>query len=155
MKKNPVWLIIISVCLFSCTDQYDICDTPRTVQLNGGFYHRSAGTESTISPAAFTLYLLSTTVKLYDQQAGLTKWNLQLNPLTDTAKYFVNINNNPGGDTITFIYNSQRVTLPEPCGYINTNTLMSVSSTRNKVDTVKISNTAVGTAGTENIKLYY
>ncbi len=155
MKKIPICLTILSVCLFSCTDQYNICDTPRTVQLNGGFYRRTAGVESSISPSAFTLYLINTTVKLYDQQVALTKWNLQLNPLTDTAKYFVNINNNPGGDTITFIYNSQRVTLPEPCGFINTNTLINVSNTRNKIDTVKIVNTAVGTTGTLNVKLLF
>lgn len=155
MKKIPVWLIMASACLFSCTDQYNICDTPRTVQLNGGFYRRVGSIESPITPTAFTLYLLNTNVKLYDQQAGLQKFNLQFNPLTDTARYFVNINNLAGGDTITFLYNSQRVTLPEPCGYINTSTLISLSSTRNKLDTVKIINAAVGTAGTENIKIYF
>lgn len=154
MRIKVLFCTVIVCCLMSCTDQYNICDTPRNVQLNGGFYRRSGSTEAVATPFAFTLNLLNTNLKLYDMQAGLQKFNVQLNSITDTARYFVNTNNVSGGDTLTFVYNSLRVTLPEPCGFINTNSLISVSSTRNKIDSISLVNPAVGTAGAENIKIY-
>ncbi|MEO6405914.1 MAG: DUF6452 family protein [Ferruginibacter sp.] len=155
MRKNIGWVFMALVCFISCKDQYDICDTPRTVQLNGGFYHRMGGTETVNTAPAFTLSVLGTNLNLYDQQAGLQKFNLQLNQISDTAKYFVRLNNSTGADTVTIVYYSQLVTLPEPCGIITTNTLTSVKTTRHSIDTVTIVNPAVGTTGAQNIKLYF
>ena len=155
MRVQLILAIIFIFIFSSCKDQYNICDTSLNVSLNGGFYHRTSTSETAAMPPAFTLFLLNTNTNLYNQQAGLQKWSMSLFPQTDTARYFVKLSNSSIADTITFSYSSLRVTLPEPCGYIYTNSLSAVSSTRHTIDTITIVNPAVGTTGALNIKLYF
>lgn len=155
MKHIIFLTFLASAGLTACKDAYNICDTPRTVALNAALYHRIPGGETAATASSLTLYLLNTTEYIYNQKAGLQKFSFDLIPVTDTAKYFLALQTGIPADTVTLIYSSRRIMLPEPCGYIFTKTLYNVLYSRNRLDSIAIINPDINTAGANNLKIYF
>lgn len=147
--------LVACMFFYSCTDSYNICDTPRNVSLNAGLYHRPPAAGVVATANSLTLVPLNTTEFIYNQRAGLQNLSFDLIPTLDTAHYFIAFSNGTIGDTLMLAYQSQRISLPEPCGQIFIKTLSGLSYTRHSIDTAFITNPDVNTAGTENIRIYF
>lgn len=155
-KRNFIAVVIItSLFLGSCLDQYNICDQSKITDLQAGFYQRTGGVETVTAAPSFTLALLNSSSSTYNQQSGVSKFSLTLNQTVDSSKYFIKVSNSLPADTITFFYTTQNFTISPECGTVPVFNLSGVSSTLNTIDSVKIINPTINNTGTENLKIYF
>ncbi|HMJ45951.1 MAG TPA: hypothetical protein VK498_01390, partial [Ferruginibacter sp.] len=103
MKKNYRIIVIFfyAPVLISCTDIYDICDLPRGVTLQGGFYQKVNGVVSPATAPYFSLYTLGSSTAIYSNQQNISRFGVGLNPLIDSASYSISLGGNYIADTIT------------------------------------------------------
>ncbi len=121
------------------------------------FYEKITGGERVAVASSFSLKQLGTgpTDFIYKNAANVSRFNIPLNPLLDSAKFIITTSSSALTDTITLIYTSQNVNLSAICGDITVNTLKKVSTTINTIDSIKILNSTVNTTSGENVKLYF
>ncbi len=154
MRKICIYFSVIIFCC-SCQDQYDICDQPRTVNFNAALYHSVAGAETIAYADSLTISLLDASTNIYNQAPQASKFNFPLIPVVDSSRYFIRLNNNWPGDTLTILYATQTFNISPECGNVNIHNLLNVYSTTNSIDSVKLINAAVNTSTAENIKIYF
>ena len=151
--------LIIGCVLFfqfcSCTDTYTICEVDKNVNERTGFYRIVAGVEQVAYPPSFTLLLVGGTSPIYSNLSTISKFNLPLNPLVDSAKYQLFVYPNSSPDTVTFVYGSQPYTINPDCGGIYVFNLTRVSITRHHIDSAKIINATINNVSGENLKIYF
>lgn len=155
-KRNFIAVLIVATLfLSSCLDQYNICDQSKTTDLQAGFYQKTGGVEAATPAPAFTLSILNSSSPIYDRQNNVSKFSFSLNPAVDSSKYFIRVSNSLPADTITFFYTSQNFTISPECGIVPIFNLTKISATLNTIDSVKIINAPVNTTSTENVKIYF
>ena len=147
--------ILLMLILNSCKDEYTICDVSTNVAEKSGFYHVSSGVEQPINSSSFFLTQLGSSSPIYAAVNNLGRFSLPLNPLLDSAKYQISVNNNVTIDTITFVYTSQPLLINADCGTIYIQNLTRVWATKHKIDSVKISNNVINNTSGENLKIYF
>jgi hypothetical protein len=153
MKKNLIYLL--AILFVGCQDQYDICDKPRTVNMHAGFYQVTGGTENIAFADTFSISLLDGSTGIYNQVVHVSKFNFPLNPLVNSASYYIKLSNSLPGDTINIAYSSQNINISAECGNVDIHTLSGAWSTLHSIDSVKVINPAISTSITENLKIYF
>jgi hypothetical protein len=118
-----------------------------------GFYHITAGVEQPATPPLLTVQLLGSPSPFYTN-SGVTKFNIPLNPILDSAKYQLFVYPNSYPDTLTLVYTSQPFTVNPDCGSIYIHNLTRLSLTKHHLDSAIIVNNMINTTSGENIKIY-
>ena len=157
MKKLYLFACISSCCLalHSCKDEYTLCNLVKDVRFTGGFY-RKVGSNDAVAPAPkFTLSELNSGSNIYNQQVNVEVFSLPLSQVIDSAKYVLKLDANLQADTVTIKYTSQGVNLSLECGGVTYNTITSISTTINTLDSIKIIRALVNTEPVQNVKIYY
>lgn len=149
-----IFLFVAVVLFTSCHDTYSICDLNKTVTVKANLYTKVGGVESLASAPLFTLSVLNSPNKLYDQTPNVSTFGFILNPTTDSAKYIIKTSATLPLDTLTLFYTTQTVTLSQECGSINTHQITNVKTTLNTLDSVKIINPTVNNIFIDNLKIY-
>ena len=145
----------LSFSFLSCKDEYTICNLSKNVNFNAGFYQRISGADVSAQAPLFTLYLPGNGIQpIYSNQVNAKSFSLPLDPGRDSTRYVISIGSGQT-DTLTIVYSSVSVTLSEPCGEVFNNNLIKVYSTANSLDSARIVNRAVTTAGLENARIYF
>ena len=141
--------------LYSCKDEYTLCNLPKEVNFTAGFYKR-VGTADVSSPApSLTLFLLNGTSPIYSQQQNAASFGIPLNPAVDSSRYVITLANGAQSDTLTIVYTSQSSTLSAECGSVILNNITRLYSTAHTIDSVKITSSAVNTTPLQNAKISY
>lgn len=153
MKKYSICLAVI--LLTACQDQYDICDKPKTVTFNAGFYEVTGGTETPVYADTLSISILNSSSGIYNQVAHVSKFSFPLNPVLDSNRYYIKMANSWPGDTLTVVYSSQSMNISPECGNVDVQTISRVYSTLHKIDSVKLINSSVNTNPAENLKIYF
>ena len=157
MKKLYLFACIslCSLSLTSCKDEYTLCNQVKDVRFTGGFY-KKVGSNDVVAPAPkFTLSQLNSGSNIYNQQVNVDVFSLPLSQIIDSAKYVLKLDNNLLSDTVTIRYTSQGVNLSLECGSVTYNTITSISTTINTLDSIKIIRALVNTEPVQNVKIYY
>src|SRR5215217_5467849 len=128
--------ILSSIVLTSCTDIYDICDLPRNVTFQAGFYQKVNGVETAAVAPDFSLTLIGTPVIIYGNQHNTSHFGLQLNPLVDSLMYSMSLGANYIADTITLVYSSRSILVSPECGSVYVHTLIRSRTTYNSNDSM-------------------
>ena len=147
--------ILLFFIIGGCKDEYTICDVSLSVSEKNGFYHNAAGVDQIVYAPNFSLTELGSPTPIYSGVLNNSKFSIPLNPLKDSSKFQISINNMTTIDTITFIYNSHSVNISVDCGNIYVNNLTSVWTTKHKLDSVTVSNNVVNNLSGENVKIYF
>ncbi|MEJ7609764.1 MAG: DUF6452 family protein [Ferruginibacter sp.] len=158
MKKGPREIIVITVIslfLVTCKDEYTICNLSRNVNFNAGFYQRLSGADVSVVVPGLTVYLLNNSSSpIFNNQQNARSFSLPLEPFKDSSRYVISITSGQP-DTLTIVYNTVSATLSEACGSVFHNNLIKVYSTANTLDSARIVNPAVTSAGLENARIYF
>lgn len=158
--SNYIVLIITIVFVCSCTRQDVPCLEPTQYFLRIKTVKPAdtgiAGVDSTL-PAAVVGYV-DTPLIFY---ADTIKRNTFIGPMSaisDSVRWFIapDTSDPAGIDTITFRYERKTTFLSTACGYTYVYSLQNVSSTNNRIDSVRIENTEVTKdPETLNVKVFY
>jgi hypothetical protein len=154
-KFVAIFYSLICIFFLSCQDSYNICDKSTKVSLKGGFYHVTGSNENVVSASSLTITSINSGVIIYNQQADLSKFTFSLNPTINQALYFIKTDNTSIGDTLTLTYSTESANISAECGNVYVNTLQSITSTHNTLDSVKLIETNNNTTTGENIKIYF
>jgi Family of unknown function (DUF6452) len=157
MKKkiSLLFCALIVLSIFSCRDEYNICNLNKDVNLIGGFYQNIGGNEITAVAPNLTITTLNGTSSIYSSQPNISIFSFPLNASVDSAKYVFTIANNLPKDTLTIVYSSKSEVISAECGSAVYNTITKLTSTKNTIDSVKIVSANVNTLLLQNIKIYY
>jgi hypothetical protein len=142
----------MGLSLFSCSDEYTICDSPLNVNLNGSFYKDSLGVAVIKQPSSFSISELNGTV-IYTN-SDRTAFFLSLNPNTDTSRFVITLEGNTP-DTFKVAYSTQVQTVSPNCGNVNIFNISGVITSKNTVDSIVLANPSVNTFIALNIKVFY
>jgi Family of unknown function (DUF6452) len=148
-------LLITTILLWSCRDDYNICNQPRDVKFVGGFYKKIGSSEVGVSLSNLTIFQLNTNTNIYNNQANISLFSLPLNPVLDTSKFVIRIENALQADTVSIIYTSKQVLLSAECGNVTNYSLSKILFTTNTIDSIKIINSEVTTGLNQNTKIYF
>lgn len=157
MKKIYLAAVVIATTfsLYSCKDEYTLCDLPKDVRFIGAFY-RKVGSNDVLSPAPnLSIRALNTGPFLYSQQPNVDQFGLSLSSVNDSAKFVITIAGNSIADTLTIVYASQGENLSTECGSITTHNITKLTSTINTIDSVKILRAFINNEPSVNAKIYY
>jgi hypothetical protein len=158
MKRTISYLtiaILPAIIVYSCQDQYNICDLPKSVNFRGVFYKKIGAADVESQVPSLTLQPLNTTTYIYNQQPNVSSFAFALNPVVTTAKYVLKINSTAQQDTLTLNYTSQTVSLSAECGIITTHDILSAYCTNNAIDSAKLNFSKVDNNNNINLKLYF
>ncbi len=152
----PKYFFIITIFLLqSCRDDYNICNLPRDVKFTAGFYKKTGATEVAISAPNLNIYTLNSSTFIYQNQNNASTFALPLNPVVDTSKFVIRVENTLQADTLSIIYTSRQVLLSPECGSVAYYSLVKILTTTNTIDSVKITNSEVLTVSNSNAKIYF
>lgn len=155
MNYKKIYILILVTVFMSCQDTYDICDLPRGVTFKAGFYQEINGVASPANVPAFTLSLVNSSSSIYNNLQNIPRFGFALNPLVDSASYFIKLGANFPADTVTLVYSSQNLLISPECGNVYTHTLLRTKTTNNTIDSLKIVEQAINTTSMENLKIYF
>ena len=157
MKHSlPIYLFIASILLLqSCRDDYNICNQPRDVKFVAGFYKKTGATEIASSAPNLNIATLNSNNSLYQNQVNTSNFSLSLNPVVDTSKFVIRVENSLQADTMSIIYTTRQVLISPECGIANFHSIIKVLSTLNTIDSVKIISTEVANIQSINAKVYF
>lgn len=141
--------------LYSCKDEYTICNQSKEVNFTAGFYQRAGNADVSAPAPSLTIFLLNGTGAIYSQQQNVPSFGIPLNPSVDSSRYVITVANNLQSDTLTIVYTSQSSSLSAECGSIILNNITRLYSTTHTIDSVKITSAAINTAAVQNAKIYY
>ena len=141
--------------LYSCKDEYTLCNLPKEVNFTAGFYQRVGTTDVSAPAPSLTIFLLNGTNPIYSQQQNAASFGIPLNPAVDSSRYVITVVNGAQSDTLTIVYTSQSSTLSAECGSVILNNITRLYSTAHTIDSVKITSSAVNTTPLQNAKIYY
>lgn len=151
-------LVIAASFLYSCKDQYTICDLPKNVNLRGVFYTKSGNNFIETKVASLSINLLDSAAFIYKDRKNVSTFIFELQPFmadSDFARYVIKIDNVSQPDTVTIHYTSATVNLTKECGSIIAHTLSQVSTTHNTLDSVKIIVPKIDNNLNVNLKLFF
>ncbi len=149
-------LLMTSILLLqSCRDDYNICNLPRDVKFTAGFYKKTGATEIAISAPNLNIYTLNSSTFIYQNQNNVSAFLLPLNPVVDTSKFLIRVENTLQADTMSIIYTSRQVLLSPECGNVTYYSLLKILTTTNTIDSVKITNSEVLTGSNSNARIYF
>jgi flagellar basal body P-ring protein FlgI len=143
------------VFLFSCKDDYTICNEEKNVRLSINFYQRIGNIEVAATAPDLKVFNYRTNVVVYNNQPNLSMFSLALDEAKDTTQFTLSLANNLPLDTLTFIYSSQPKVISQDCGIIYTHSIIKAYTTTNSLDSIKIINPLVNTSLVQNAKLYF
>lgn len=146
--------LLLPVLLYSCKDEYTICDLSTVVRMKCGFYKDAAGAAAETSAPSLKVTRIPTVYPDYDLR-DVSAFTLALNPIADSVQYRVSVIESSVPDTVTFVYTSEKITLSAVCGDIYVHQLTRVTTTLNTLDSVKISNGTINTTSGENVRIYF
>lgn len=152
---TKILFLFTSLPIYSCKDEYTICDLPKEVILKTGFYEKIPGGERQAIAPSFSLSLLGSRDFIYKNSPNVSRFNIPLSPLADSVKFMMSIAQSSPTDTITLVYSTQNVHLSAICGDVYVHTLTKVFTTINTLDSIKISIREVNTTSGENVKIYF
>lgn len=152
---NNLLFLFIILTLYSCKDEYTICDLSKEVELKNVLYEKISGGERVAIAPFFSLKQLGSPDFIYKNSPNVSRFNLPLNPVMDSIKYALSVSQSAPADTVTFVYSTQNVNLSAICGNIYVHTLTKVSTTINTLDSIRILNSSVNTTSGENVKIYF
>lgn len=153
--SHTIYGLIFLLFMMGCKDEYTICDANLLVSEKSGFYRRSGGSEQAVSAPVFSLTGLGVPSSIYSNAQNISKFSIPLNPLLDSAKFVLSVNNNSTFDTITFKYNSHSVFISMDCGSSYFHNLSAVSTTRHRLDSISVINNVIDNVSGENVKIYF
>ncbi len=152
----PKYFFIVSIFLLqSCRDDYNICTLPRDVKFSAGFYKKTGASEVAIVAPNLNIYTLNSSTYIYQNQNNASTFALPLNPVSDTSKFVIRVENTLQADTMSIIYTSRQVLLSPECGNVTYYSLVKILTTTNTIDSVKITNSEVLTVSNSNAKVYF
>ena len=156
MKLTPtiplIVVFFVTALLVSCKDYYNICDQNRTSTANGNFYKIVAGVEMPFVPTGLVVTGLNGPVSSSSVAATPT-FSLYLTPNVDSMSYTIKSTNEPL-DTIKLKYNTQMFMLSEDCGQISKFNILSITHTKNGIDSIKITNPLADQLLGNNFRIY-
>jgi hypothetical protein len=162
MTKPIFFSAVIAMFLLlgmSCRRVADPCLQSTNVTVAIGTYKPATDTSTqgldSILPKAYVGYVANGWINNYGSKTN--KFYLRLSAHSDTCKWFISPDSTMTAlDTITIIYSRQLNFISRSCGYAYHYFINDVKWTFNRIDSVKIKNNAVtGTAGVENVKIFY
>ena len=71
--------------LFSCEDNYTICNEPKEVSFKGAFFKKIGGADVSSPVSLLSIRPLTTTAFIYNQQPSASGFSFALNPVLDSA----------------------------------------------------------------------
>jgi hypothetical protein len=141
--------------LYSCKDEYTLCNLTKEVNFTAGFYQRVGATDISTPAPSLTIFLLNGTSPIYSQQQNAASFALPLNPAADSSRYVIAVANGAPPDTLTIVYTSQSSLLSAECGSVTVNNITRLYSTTHTIDSVKITASSINTTPMQNAKIYY
>lgn len=141
--------------LFSCEDNYTICNEPKEVSFKGAFFKKIGGADVSSPVSLLSIRPLTTTAFIYNQQPSASGFSFALNPVLDSAKYIFKIDNSASQDTVSLFYINQLQLLSEICGSITTHNLTYVKTTKHILDSMVIIAPKVDNKSNVNLKIYF
>ena len=158
VKKNVNirWIFTLAVLnvLVSCKDTYTICDQNRTSTANGNFYSISGGVEVENRPASLTITELNAGNTITNSPFPTT-FSLILVPNRDSMSFTVRTSGTALLDTIKLRYATTTIVLSENCGPISQYQLTSISTTKNTIDSIRITNRLADQLLGNNFRIFY
>lgn len=154
MLRNT-FILSLLVLLFSCKDDYSLCTESRTVQFTSYFYKKVGGQEVTTNAPNLRIIDLSTNQDLFSNQPNVSSFSLVLNPLVSTMKFHISLATNLQADTLTVNYTTTNKALSAECGAISIHKILSASTTKHTLDTVKLTNVNVDNGSTPNTRIIF
>ena len=157
MKKKIGYICICISCLLfaSCTDEYTICDQPRSVNFGGAFYKNTSGIDVETPVSSLSIRPANTSAYIYDRQPGLSRFSFALDPGKDSAKYIISTSIAAPEDTVTLYYTSKTVNLSPQCGNITEHSLNNARTTVHSLKSVTITKASVDNISAVNLKVYF
>ena len=156
MKNTLLLIFIVGPCfLYSCKDEYSICNLSKDVRFIATFYQRINGADVLYPAPSLSITQIASNALLYNQQSNTATFSFVLNPLVDSAKYIFKVASNSPADTVTIIYTSTGANLSPECGAITYFNVSKIKTTLNTIDSVKITNPILNTDLLQNAKFYY
>jgi hypothetical protein len=162
IKFNNIFFLIfvaVSISWIACEKERDPCLQPIVNPLRFGIYQPadtgSLGRDSVL-PAAIIGLADSQVVRFYGAKSS--KFSVLLSPVSDSVKWYIvpDTSDQTMGDSITFYYQKQLHFISTGCGYTYYYNLTNVTSTNNRVDSVKITNPLItNEAKIEHVKIFY
>lgn len=152
-------LIVISVSWIACEKERDPCLQPIVNPLRFGIYQQadtgSLGRDS-ILPAAIIGLADSQVVRYYGAKSN--KFSILLSTVADSVSWYIipDSSNTSIGDVVTFHYQKELHFISTGCGYTYYYNLTDVTSTNNRIDSVRITNSHVtNDSKIEHVKIFY
>ncbi len=154
-KLKELFIVLLSTMfLFSCKDEYNICTQDKTVVFKAGFY-QVVNNAPALQPAPkFSLTPVDGNA-LYTQLPNITHFECALNPSKDSASWTIKVADNLPDDTLTLVYFSKLIMVSPACGNAFIHEVKKVRSTTHTIDSVSINEAAVNLLGLENVKVYF
>jgi hypothetical protein len=156
LRKNFIiqTAILFSTCFISCTDSFDICNTPIEVRCRGNFYNVIGVTET---PGLISKLTVSATGSggLVVNDENTSSFNLPFTPNADSTKFFFDFGIGLPKDTVTIKYSTGVVSTSAECGTVYSFNIANVKTTTNYLDSIKVINPAVNTIQANNLKVYF
>ncbi len=144
--------IALIAFLYSCKDEYTICNESKNVNFKAGFYRKVSGADVATPVPGLTVLINGLTIYNNQPSSALV---LPLNPVVDSTKYSVSLNNGAVYDTVTIVYTTRTVNLSYDCGNIIFNKVTKFYSTTHEIDSVRITKADVTNDALENAKIWY
>lgn len=148
-------LMATAMVFTACTDEYTICENPKDVRVEVNFYTSSNGTDLPKNAPNLNLTLLNSNTKIIINNPNRTGFAADLNPMVDSSKFSISIDDTQPKDTITFFYTSTKTNISALCGDAFFNKLLKVKSTTNTFDSIKLVNNDVTNITKENVRIYF
>lgn len=148
----------ISLLVFlleSCTDSYTICNESRIVQFNSFFYKKVSGQEIATNAPNLRIIDINTQQDIFSNQPNVSSFSLVLNPLVDSMKFYISLSPSLQADTLIVKYTTTNKSLSAECGIISTHKILSATTTKHTLDTVKLTNVNVDNAAAPNTKIIF
>jgi hypothetical protein len=155
---NIIIIFFTCITISSCGDEYTLCNASKDVRFVAGFYQKGLTADVPKTASKLSLFVLPTSASLYDNISDASSVGIPLLAnlaSIDSAKYSMKLSATGPLDTITIVYTTQVFQISNECGGANGNTIVSITSTKNFIDSVKLSNPVVINNQLQNAKIYF
>ena len=153
-KILPAALSCLTLFLFSCTDDYNICGSSKVVKFVGGFYSATTASETAAPAQSLSLSLINGT-NIFTSIPNAASFATSLNPGVDSVQYIISLSDTLPKDTLTIKYSTQIVLVSADCGNVDAYTILQAYSTSNTIKRVAIGDPTVYITGAQNVKIFY
>jgi hypothetical protein len=146
--------VLVSICFLSCTDSFDICQSPIEIRCKGNFFNVVGTTET--AGLVVTLAVSATgNVGLVVNDENTSGFKLPFTPNVDSTKFYFDFGVGLPKDTVSIKYSTAVVSSSAECGTVYSFNIANVKTTTNYLDSIKVINPAVNTTQANNLKVYF